>query len=425
MWKSVQRYVADNTTLPNTITVGASWNWSDLNVQTFVSTFYTNLKICMPFLMAYRYQTQILDNIVNGNGFNVTDYDTKENSTRFAAIPVMKMSQIQDALGVVLGLANYDTSMSFSYANCIVDLNPINGDVGNTQFPMSFVGELNVNVDDTYKKDKLLLTKVKSISGKKSDTFELGSHSSDYNLITDMEARKYRDPESNPDGAIDDHIAVTLGNGGSYQKKRVDVEKNTNVKEDLFAVPMSTNWDGETTYNTGDCVRVYNGEVPEFYTSKRNENRGHAPASGGDDYWDPVDVSEGELEKLEKKYYRSKHFFIDPFELTIAQWCYVYGMHRNVDGTVPTKEVEIPDSEGRNPGDEGYVRTTKIVFDEDAMKDNARANFKKNRNKHNGSIGESKFNEMERSYWKYLSVWEKDEWAQLKEEYKNAPRGSE
>ena len=32
---------------------------------------------------------------------------------------------------------------------------------------------------------------------------------------------------------------------------------------------------------------------------------------------------------------------------------------------------------------------------------------------------------MQESYWQYLSVWEKDEWAQLKEEYKNAPRGGQ
>lgn len=24
-----------------------------------------------------------------------------------------------------------------------------------------------------------------------------------------------------------------------------------------------------------------------------------------------------------KKYFKNRHFFIDPFELTIAQWCYV------------------------------------------------------------------------------------------------------
>ena len=47
----------------------------------------------------------------------------------------------------------------------------------------------------------------------------MGSHSSDYDLVTDMEARKYRDGGSNSDGAVNDYITVTLGNGGSYQKK--------------------------------------------------------------------------------------------------------------------------------------------------------------------------------------------------------------
>ncbi len=32
---------------------------------------------------------------------------------------------------------------------------------------------------------------------------------------------------------------------------------------------------------------------------------------------------------------------------------------------------------------------------------------------------------MQKSYWKYLSVWEKEEWAQLKEEYRSKTRTSE
>ena len=38
---------------------------------------------------------------------------------------------------------------------------------------------------------------------------------------------------------------------------------------------------------------------------------------------------------------------------------------------------------------------------------------------------ENHLGEIEKSYWRYLSVWEKEEWAQLKEEYKNAPRSNE
>ena len=28
--------------------------------------------------------------------------------------------------------------------------------------------------------------------------------------------------------------------------------------------------------------------------------------------------------KMTKKYFKNRHFFIDPFQLTIAQWCYVH-----------------------------------------------------------------------------------------------------
>lgn len=268
----------------------------------------------------------------------VTEYDNQDNSTSMAAIPVMDPVELVDVFKTTFGAIGHLGSMnSFSYNSCIVDLNPINVEgLGAGQFPMLFAGGLATNESDTYKTDKLLLTKVPDISGMKFDTFEMGSHSSDYNLITDMEARKYRDPESNPDGAIDDHITVTLGNGGSYQKKKVNVEKNTEVEQDLYAIPIS------------------------------NEDEG-------------------------KKYQRNKHFFIDPFELTIAQWCYIKLNSANVG--------------------------------ERASKESARVLL--GYNEQHPEQSTSKFKEIERSYWKYLSVWEKDEWAQLKEEYKNAPRGGQ
>ena len=74
------------------------------------------------------------------------------------------------------------------------------------------------------------------------------------------------------------------------------------------------------------------------------------------------------MEKLEKKYQRNKHFFIDPFELTIAQWCHIHEKH-----------------------DVGSAR--------DYLDD--------------------KIQEMRRSYWTYLSIWEKDEWEELKREHEN------
>ena len=152
----------------------------------------------------------------------------------------------------------------------------------------------------------------------------MGSRSSDFNLITDLESRKYRDSGSNLDGAVDDYITVKLGNGGSYQKKQIDAEKNTDVKNDLYAIPNSTDWNNSVTYNIGDCVRMF-GEIPVFYTSKVDNNCNHIPPQSGEDQcWKTMDVSETYIDNLKKKYYRSKHFFIDPFELTIAQWCHIH-----------------------------------------------------------------------------------------------------
>ena len=127
---------------------------------------------------------------------------------------------------------------------------------------------------------------------------------------------------------------------------------------------MSTNWDERTIYKKDDCVRVYIGGIPVFYTSKCDDNRGHRPETVGDDYWERMYV----FNELEKKYQRSKHFFIDPFELTIAQWCHIHGKH-----------------------DVGSAR--------DYLDD--------------------KIQEMRRSYWTYLSIWEKDEWEELKQHHQN------
>ena len=82
-----------------------------------------------------------------------------------------------------------------------------------------------------------------------------------------------------------------------------------------------------------------------------------------------------------KKYSKNKHFFMDPFALTIAQWCYV---KLRANGTAPNKDGArtLLDEESHLKGDTG----------------------------------------VEKSYWKYLSVWEKNEWAQLKEEYRNKAR---
>lgn len=166
---------------------------------------------------------------------------------------------------------------------------------------MSFANGVNVNVDE-YKTSKIVLQRIDKISGEKFDTFTMGSHATDYDLIVDSKKRKYKDDESIVEGAVDDNATVTLGNGGSYQKN------------------------------------------DSFYG---------------------IDIEEGD--KTTKKYFKNKHFFMDPFELTIAQWCYV---KLRADGTSPNKDNarDLLDREGHLKGETG----------------------------------------VEKSYWKYLLAWEKE-----------------
>ena len=279
------------------------------------------------------------------------------------AIPVMDVSLIKNLFESSFNSGNFETSRQFSYSHCIVDLNPnvdeYNSKVpnalknnsefmlGNTQFPMGFASGVNVNVND-YKTSKLVLTRIDSISGEKFDTFTMGSHTTDYDLVTDSKKRKYKDDESIVDGAKDDYAEVTLGNGGSYQKKH----PNRDLKDKDHAVSNDDLYDANL------------GQADSRRVPKRNPETGEVVAG-----------------KYETKYFKNKHFFMDPFALTIAQWCYVKLRASNTSAT----------------------------------KDNARALLSR----------ESHLVEMEKSYWKYLLVWEKEEWAQLKEEYKNTPRNSE
>ena len=80
---------------------------------------------------------------------------------------------------------------------------------------MRFASGVNVNIDE-YKTKKLVLQRIENISGEKFDMFTMGSHVSDYDLVTDPKKRKYKDDEAIVDGAIDDYANITLGNGGSY-----------------------------------------------------------------------------------------------------------------------------------------------------------------------------------------------------------------
>ena len=75
----------------------------------------------------------------------------------------------------------------------------------------------------------MVLARIDRISGEKFDTFTMGSHSTDYDLIADSKKRKYKDDESIVDGSPNDNAQVTLGNGGSYQKRYV----NTNLSGEV------------------------------------------------------------------------------------------------------------------------------------------------------------------------------------------------
>ena len=68
-----------------------------------------------------------------------------------------------------------------------------------------------------------------------------------------------------------------------------------------------------------------------------------------------------------RRYKKNKFFFIDPFELTIAQWCHAHGWH---------------------------------------TKGNARNGL-------NAATDKANFAEMRRSYWKYLYRYEPIEWNNL------------
>lgn len=214
---------------------------------------------------------------------------------------------------------------SFNYSHCIVDLNPnveeYNSKVpsaladksefnlGNTQFPMSFASGVNVNVND-YKTSKLVLQRIDKISGEKFDTFTMGSHATDYDLIVDPKKRKYKDNESIVDGAIDDYAEVTLGNGGSYQKRYANNNlKNTDEYPDGYVQENDLYYANTETSTPSDKRQV----------GKRDQKTG--------------ELIEG---KYEPKYFKNKHFFMDPFALTIAQWCYV---KLRAEGTTPDKDT--------------------------------------------------------------------------------------
>ena len=60
---------------------------------------------------------------------------------------------------------------------------------------MKFGTVPEVNIDN-YKTDKIILTRIPSISGERFDTYVMGSRSSDYDRVTDAYKLKYRDNDA-------------------------------------------------------------------------------------------------------------------------------------------------------------------------------------------------------------------------------------
>jgi len=340
-----------------------AWGTNIWNCQTpesrlvvkYAKEFYDTLKDAMPALMAYRYQNQILAQYTNSLGKSVVDYEDEENTIVAKALPIMDVEHLQDTFSTSFKNGNFSGGKQFSYSHCIVDLNPdLNKynkqgetrdefNVQDTQFPMKFASGVNVNVDD-YKTSKLVLTRIDRISGEKFDTFTMGSHATDYDLIADTRKRKYKDDESIVDGAIDDYAEITLGNGGSCQKKYVNNDLNGDEHPDGYAQENDLYYANTETSTPSDARQIV----------KRNPETG--------DIVDP--------EAYAAKYFKNKHFFLDPFTLTIAQWCYVkLNSQRTDKDDVPTQE-----------------KARELLRQEEHLA------------------------EIEESYWKYLQTWEKDEW---------------
>jgi hypothetical protein len=105
---------------------------------------------------------------------------------------------------------------------------------------------------------------------------------------------------------------------------------------------------------------------------------------------------------FKKRYRKNKHFFIDPFQLTIAQWCYVHGFQRQ------EPYYRIGEDEGSDDIIDLDVQETTPT-----SKDFARKYLASDSKNVVGGIGAKNFAEMERSYWKYLYTWERDEWNEL------------
>lgn len=183
----------------------------------------------------------------------------------------MEVKNLKKVFDATFKMKNFKMG-GLKYTHCVIDLDPLQADYVDTlaegKFPMKFMYDLNVNAGDEYKKSKIVLQMVKGISDGKETQFTMGSHALDYSRIDDPDVLKYASEEAIVDGARADNADVTLGNGGGDQRNSA------------------------------------------FYKLLKPLEEGETP--------DPD-------EEPESKYKKKTYFFIDPFELTIAQWCYAHG----------------------------------------------------------------------------------------------------
>ena len=140
---------------------------------------------------------------MNKRGLKVTEYDDEENTVIMKPIPIMDVDSLKDMFAASFaGTGNFNTGKTFQYAACVIDLAPATYVRAGTthysdkyysgldpslgKFPMKFVGTVSANSGNQYKTKKLLLSRIDSISGEKFDTFTMGSHKEDYDLVKDL-----------------------------------------------------------------------------------------------------------------------------------------------------------------------------------------------------------------------------------------------
>ena len=345
--------ITDTTGMQALVPSGLTW----ADAHDTVKEMFACLANALPFLMASRWHYDVFGQFRNGN-IPLTDYEQESNVVALS-IPIVDVTSIKDTIADALAQVNIGDN-GFSYNGCIIDLLPATErdedgtliysdykDCPTDKFPMRLVGGISPNGDASYKTTKIVLTRMESISGdyrKDQDdedgtAFTMGSRDTYYSKITDANRLKYKASEAIVQKSIEDAVDVRLTNGGAYQKNGTphDFPNTAEVKDNKQDATFYSLTDGEKKDKNGDTVMDENGN--------------------------PI---------YQKKYRKNKHFFIDPFALTIAQWCYIHGW-----------------------ADKGTARTELA------------------KSKADGGISNAGFSEMERSYWRYLYVWETSEWNQL------------